>query len=242
MTTDSEPTETGVDLERVRSLFRGAATRYDVVVRTTTLGMDLLWKRRLLAAVPDDRRIDRVLDLACGTGIVTFALARRFPQAEVVGLDASPEMLSVARERNTDANVRFVERPAEEMTALGRDAFDLVTGSYLPKYTDVERLAVDVRAVLADPGVAVLHDFTYPRSDVYRAGFEGYWALLSRLLPHVDGYSAISADLRELIRDASGWPETLAAALRGAGFDGVEVRWQPFEIAAIVVAVDEDDG
>jgi demethylmenaquinone methyltransferase/2-methoxy-6-polyprenyl-1,4-benzoquinol methylase len=215
------------DVERIRSLFRGAAPRYDAVVRATTLGMDLLWKRRLLDATPRDRPYGRILDLACGTGIVTSALARRYPDAEVVGLDVSREMLSVARRRNGRANARFVQLPAEAMETLGTGAFDLVTASYLPKYTDVHGLADGTRAVLADPGAAVFHDFTYPRSWPYRAGFEAYWAVLRRLLPHVDGYTAISASLRELVVDASDWPEALGGALRRAGFDRVEVRWQP---------------
>lgn len=229
------------DVERIRSLFRGAAPRYDAVVRTTTLGMDLLWKRRLLDAIPRDRPYGRILDLACGTGIVTAALARRYPDAEVVGLDVSREMLSVARRRNGRANVRFVQLPAEEMETLGTGTFDLVTASYLPKYTDVNGLAADTRAVLADPGAAVFHDFTYPRSWLYRTGFEAYWAVLRRLLPHVDGYTTISASLRELVVDASGWPEALGGALHRAGFDHVEVQRQPLEIAAIVVAFDEAD-
>ena len=40
----------------------------------------------------------RVVDLGCGTGNVTRLLAARWPQAQVIGVDSSPEMLSAARQ------------------------------------------------------------------------------------------------------------------------------------------------
>src|SRR5829696_5957270 len=54
--------------------------------------------RDLLAQVPLDRA-ERVFDLGCGPGNSTELLIERFPAAEVIGLDASSDMLRQARER-----------------------------------------------------------------------------------------------------------------------------------------------
>ncbi|HEY0247618.1 MAG TPA: methyltransferase domain-containing protein [Gryllotalpicola sp.] len=65
----------------------------------------------------------RVVDLGCGTGALTATLAARWPEAEVVGVDSSPEMLAAAA-RGADAapNLSFVRGDiAEWMPAEGDD-------------------------------------------------------------------------------------------------------------------------
>ncbi|MFE7741289.1 trans-aconitate 2-methyltransferase [Nocardia sp. NPDC057455] len=50
-----------------------------------------------------------VVDLGCGPGHLTAALARRWPEATVRALDSSPEMVAAARERGVDATLGAVQ-------------------------------------------------------------------------------------------------------------------------------------
>jgi ubiquinone/menaquinone biosynthesis C-methylase UbiE len=69
----------------------------------------------------------RVLDLACGTGALTRAAARRAgPAGRVVGVDISAQMLAIAAEQPREADaaeIEYVERSAEDLTAT-RSRFD----------------------------------------------------------------------------------------------------------------------
>lgn len=62
----------------------------------------------LLARVPVTRP-RRVLDVGCGPGNSTELLAARYPQAEIVGLDSSPEMIAAARKRLPSADFRVAD-------------------------------------------------------------------------------------------------------------------------------------
>lgn len=62
----------------------------------------------LLARVSPGSEPGLVVDLGCGPGTLTAGLARRWPGAEVVGVDSSPEMIAQARGLTTD-RLGFVE-------------------------------------------------------------------------------------------------------------------------------------
>lgn len=81
--------------------------------------------RDLLAAVPA-ARIGRAVDLGCGPGNSTEVLAARWPEAQVSGLDSSPDMLAAARERLP--SVRFTEADIAAWPGPGDDPgpFDLL--------------------------------------------------------------------------------------------------------------------
>ncbi|MFC4639480.1 methyltransferase domain-containing protein [Deinococcus hohokamensis] len=64
---------------------------------------------RDLQAMLPDRPYRRVVDLGCGTGEQTLTLARRFPDAEVLGVDRSAEMLARAP-REQAPNLHFEQR------------------------------------------------------------------------------------------------------------------------------------
>jgi SAM-dependent methyltransferase len=85
----------------------------------------------------------RALDLGTGTGAAAFIVARRFPEAEVVGADLSPAMLAQAR-HNTSAEladrVRFEVADAEQLPYPDA-SFDLVTlANMIPFFDELARV------------------------------------------------------------------------------------------------------
>ena len=66
-------------------------------------------QRETVEAVPFEPR--RVLELGIGTGVTTRALLERFPEAEVTGLDSTPEMVFRARELGIEVRLARMEDP-----------------------------------------------------------------------------------------------------------------------------------
>jgi SAM-dependent methyltransferase len=86
----------------------------------------------------------RVLDLGTGTGLAAFVLARRFPQAEVVGVDLSERMIETAR-RHTPPEladrVRFEEADAARLP-FDDGSFELVSlANMIPFFDELARVS-----------------------------------------------------------------------------------------------------
>jgi len=80
----------------VRRLFATIADRYDLITVLLSYGQDRRWKRRLLEMAEPLEGL-RLIDLACGTGDIAVAAAAR--GAVVTGLDLTPRMIQIARDK-----------------------------------------------------------------------------------------------------------------------------------------------
>ena len=182
-----------------RLLFEEVAPRYDRITRLLSLGRDAAWKRWMISKLPQDRVHD-VLDLACGTGDITFALRERFPQAEVTGVDLSPEMLELARKRST-GQVTFMEGDMSELLVEDQ-SIDLVTGGYaLRNAPDLARTLGEIHRVLRPGGHVAILDFSAPDHSFLRLiqskvlwVWGGFWGLVMHGNPAVYAYIARSLD------------------------------------------------
>jgi SAM-dependent methyltransferase len=96
---------------------------------------------RALEALPAQPR--RVLDLGTGTGLSAFVAARRFPAAEVVGVDLAPAMVEQARQRTPPElaeRVRFEQGDAARLS-FEDGAFDLVQlANMIPFFEELARI------------------------------------------------------------------------------------------------------
>lgn len=96
----------------------------------------------------------RVLDLACGTGLVAgYAAERVGPSGKVVGYDPTPDLLDAARaKRFPGAPIRWLEGYAESMP-FDDDAFDVVLCHQGLQYvSDREATFAEVKRVLRPGG------------------------------------------------------------------------------------------
>ena len=89
-------------------MFATIAPRYDLVTTLMSYGQDKRWKRKLVV-MADVHPYHQILDLACGTGDITFLLARQLDiRGKAIGVDITPEMVERARGKALhEARVHF---------------------------------------------------------------------------------------------------------------------------------------
>jgi ubiquinone/menaquinone biosynthesis C-methylase UbiE len=97
----------------------------------------------------------RILEVAAGTGIVTAALHRALPDAEIVATDLNPAMLDVAAQKFPDGKVRL--QPADALDLpFGDDEFDLVLSQFgIMFFPDKVKGIAEARRVLRDGGTCL---------------------------------------------------------------------------------------
>jgi ubiquinone/menaquinone biosynthesis C-methylase UbiE len=102
---------------------------------------------------------NRVLDVACGTGIVSREVAKAVgPDGEVVGLDVNPGMLAVARSHQPSPGAKIRWQEGDARALLFQDgSFDLVLCQHGMQFVPDRAAAVrEMRRVLTPSGRAVV--------------------------------------------------------------------------------------
>jgi demethylmenaquinone methyltransferase/2-methoxy-6-polyprenyl-1,4-benzoquinol methylase len=182
----------------VRRLFATIADRYDLITVLLSFGRDRHWKNRLVSLagiVPGTR----ALDVACGTGDITFDLARR--GARAVGLDVTLRMVQIAAGKPSPDSTRFI---VGDMMSLPFAAaqFDVITSGYgIRNVPAIEPALREISRTLRPGGLFLSLDFNRPSNRVVRLVYLGYLSVVGSLLGFVlhrdpDTYRYIPASIR----------------------------------------------
>jgi SAM-dependent methyltransferase len=164
---------------------------------------------QILRSARLDRQADRALDVGCGAGLSTAALA---PLArQVIGLEPIPTML--AHRRTVAPHARFVIGQAERLP-FAAGSFDLVTAAGSLNYADLPSALAEIARVLTRDGTFLLYDFSVGRRSVSGDELAGWFASFEQRFPWPPGWQLF--DVREL--------PLVAYGLRLLDYADVEIR------------------
>lgn len=165
----------------LHGMFTAVPPRYDLINRIITLGFDIRWRmaaaRACLSSSPR-----RILDLACGTGDLTIAIARLAKtNPEIVGLDYSQPMLEIAQTkagRLSGSKITFVHGDATGLP-FAEKYFDVVGISFAFRnltYQNpvTQRALAEVIRVLKPGGRFVIVESSQPECGLIRGLFHLY--------------------------------------------------------------------
>lgn len=178
---------------------------YDPLVRLTT--REGTFKPVLLrqAGIQEGQRI---LDLGCGTGTLAILIKRAHPKVKVVGLDADPEVLNIARTKLEAARIEAqLDQGLASALPYASGSFDRILSSLFFHHlsTEVKQQAVhEAFRVLRPGGELHIADWGKPTNPAMRLAF-----VVVQLL---DGFATTADNMKGLLPDF----------LRLAGFESVE--------------------
>ncbi|MDD5673890.1 MAG: class I SAM-dependent methyltransferase [Chitinivibrionales bacterium] len=183
-----------------RMIFALIAPRYHQITGLLSFGRDRVWKRHLIGRLPNVNGAC-IIDLAAGTGDLTQALAKQYPDARILGADLSWPMATIGVQTTTG---RFVRFSLQDMgsTGIKSNRADIITGGYaLRNAPDLSQTIVEISRLLKTGGTAAFLDFSH-HPQKFLAAFQfillyfwgGFWGLIMHAKPAV--YTYIAKSLR----------------------------------------------
>lgn len=168
----------------VQDTFNSIARRYDLINTLMSMGLDRRW-RRLAVEQVKAKPGQQMLDVCCGTGLISLELAKTVgAEGRVVGLDFSDKMLEVAA-ANLDKSpyqgrVEFCQGDALALP-FAEDCFDGVTvGWGLRNLNDLNKGIAEMMRVVKPGGWVVSLDMAKPELPGFK---QGYWLYFEKLVP-----------------------------------------------------------
>jgi demethylmenaquinone methyltransferase / 2-methoxy-6-polyprenyl-1,4-benzoquinol methylase len=173
---------------QVTEMFDQIAPRYDLLNHALSLGIDILWRRKAINLLKPYQP-ERVVDMATGTA--DFAIeARRLQPKAIIGIDISPQMLSVGRDKinrkrlNPLIELRLGDSEAID---LPDDSVDAITvGFGVRNFEDLEQGLSELLRILR-PGKAMVvlepgYPTRFPLKQLFNFHFRVITPLIGRLI------------------------------------------------------------
>ncbi len=229
----------GSKKEQVAHMFNAISARYDVLNRTLSLGIDVLWRRRTVTAVRKTGA-RAILDVATGTADLAIALHQGIPGSMVQGVDISAGMLEVGRAKikslGLDSNIPLHLGDGEALP-FDDASFDAVTVAFgVRNFEHLEQGLRDMKRVLRPGGCLAVLEFSQPESFPFRPLYFFYF---KHILPTIGKWVSKDASAYTYLPasvEAFPYGTAFVLKLRDAGFNQVEVRRLTFGVTSLYVA------
>jgi demethylmenaquinone methyltransferase / 2-methoxy-6-polyprenyl-1,4-benzoquinol methylase len=227
---------------RVREMFATIASRYDLLNHLLSGTIDKRWRRRVAKTLhsalptlpPSVQGKARILDVACGTGDLSFTLFEN-GNARIFGVDFCRPMLQIATSKASTLGVEvpFIEGDALALPFLDR-SFEAATIAFgLRNLTGMEAGFTELLRILKPGGKLVVLEFSKPTTPVLRSVFRIYF---TRVLPLLGGWISGSRSAYQYLPESvSRFPDQteLASIMIQVGFEEVTFQNLSGGIAAL---------
>lgn len=225
--------------EQVKKMFDAISEDYDGLNRVISFGFDLIWRKKVVNTVVKIGA-KKVLDIATGTGDLAIQMADKgIPQ--VTGLDLSPGMLEVGREKvcskGLEQKVEMICGDSENLP-FDDEVFDAITVAFgVRNFEHLEKGLSEIYRTLKKDGVLVILETSVPTKFPFKQGYKVYTKHILPLIGKL--FSKDKSAYAYLSESAAAFPygTEFNNILGKIGFIAMENRPQTFGVATIYTAI-----
>ena len=226
----------GSKTQQVEAMFNDIAPKYDFLNHFLSLGIDKIWRRKVVRKIVADNPKD-VLDIATGTADLAILLAKNHPSVKIIGVDLAENMLEVGKqkvERSKLADRILLKQGDSLSLPFADNSFDSAMVAFgVRNYEDPVKGMMETLRVLRPNGKFYVLEFSMPRkfpmSQIYRFYF---WAILPLIGRIVSGHKLAYTYLPESV-NAFPDGQSFIKLMENAGFKNCKFRLLSFGIATI---------
>jgi len=161
---------------QVTHMFDGISKSYDLLNRIITLGIDVLWRKRVVKLLQKEQP-KSILDIATGTGDLVLELAK-INADKIIGLDISPGMLEIGKQKvkNKKLEDRIdMQLGDSEALPFDKETFDGVTIAFgVRNFENLELGLQEIFRVLKPNGALVVLETAVPQNRLLRSLYSLY--------------------------------------------------------------------
>ena len=173
----------------IAAMFDRISPKYDALNHLLSFNIDKVWRKKTAKAVAKSQP-NTILDLATGTADLAIAVAKRNPQAQVIGMDISEKMLDIGKEKVMHQNLaNQIELRLGDAAALPFEdnSFDAVIVAFgVRNFEDLDKGLSEISRVLKPGGQAVILEFSmperFPVKQLYRFYFRHLLPFIGKLI------------------------------------------------------------
>ena len=229
--------------EKIVEMFDDIAPTYDTANRVMSMGIDKSWRRKacdLAYEFSSKDSIDRIVDVACGTGDMMEFWRDRAEKlgiavGEIVGVDPSNGMVDVARKKYPKFNyhiAKATEIPLEDNSA------DILSITYgIRNVVEREEALSEFNRVLKQHGLVVILEFMKNENPSLLGKIMNFYT--NNILPKVGGFISKNLEAYEYLPNSIESFSTVANMqneLENAGFEVLYTKSFSMDISTLLIA------
>ena len=220
-------------------IFDKIAKTYDFLNIILSLGIDRLWRRKIIRII-GKANVSEAVDLATGTGDMAILLAQSKNIHKVKGLDLSKEMIAIGNEKIAKKNLSSkatleigngMDIPLEDSST------DLLTITFgIRNFGDFEKGLREMHRVLRDSGRCIIMEFSLPKNKFIKSFYLFYFRHVLPFVGNIISRDKMAYTYLNQTVEQFPYGNDFAKKMKDAGFTSVNIHPLTFGIASIYEA------